>query len=133
MIFSFAVRNLWIHRNKFMFSPPSYSLEALIKITYMHAYSFKFLGPNTGQIKNIKTVTHVSWSPPPPGVVKINTDGSVYKDGNAGAGAVIRNHISKWIVGTSRKLHGVPVSLAELWPSMMVFLCVGEWDSKTLS
>lgn len=57
----------------------------------------------------------VSWTPPPTGFVKINTDGNKRTDGTAGAASVIRNSNKKWIAGTTRRLFGVGVKMTELW------------------
>jgi hypothetical protein len=56
-----------------------------------------------------KTATagdHVSkvWSPPPLGWCKLNTDGSVGANGDAGAGMVIRDHNGHVLLSSCRSL-----------------------------
>ncbi|XP_031120505.1 uncharacterized protein LOC116023644 [Ipomoea triloba] len=76
----------------------------------------------------------VAWSPPPPGVIKINTDG-------ASTGGLIRDHTGQWIVGFISNVGVTNSFIAELWgfrEGLMVAKAPGfdkikaETDSESL-
>ncbi|GKV53729.1 hypothetical protein SLEP1_g60246, partial [Rubroshorea leprosula] len=63
-----------------------------------------------------KTVVHIGWSPPPPGFLKLNTDGSAQGNpGMAGAGGIFRYHNGSWIYGYSRRVRFTTSLAVELW------------------
>lgn len=58
----------------------------------------------------------VSWIPPRPGFVKINTDGArKAANGLASAGGLIRNHRGDWIIGFTTNIGCTSSFMAELW------------------
>ncbi|OMO64495.1 reverse transcriptase [Corchorus capsularis] len=62
------------------------------------------------------SIIPVSWQPPGPGWLKLNTDGSsLGNPGLARAGTVIRDHEGGWVRGSVRQLGICSNYLAELW------------------
>ncbi|XP_039013553.1 uncharacterized protein LOC120143251 [Hibiscus syriacus] len=58
----------------------------------------------------------VSWKPPPPGWLKLNTDGAVLPSSmEASSGGVIRNANGEWIKGYTRSIGCTTVLQSELW------------------
>lgn len=55
-----------------------------------------------------------SWSKPPSGWFKLNTDASVVAH-NTGGGGLIRDSKGQWVQGFSRYIGSTSVLLAELW------------------
>ncbi|KAK8495688.1 hypothetical protein V6N12_005594 [Hibiscus sabdariffa] len=57
----------------------------------------------------------MSWTPPPPGVLKLNVDGAVASVGRAGGvGGLLRNSDRKCLLSFSRYVGQVPPLLAEI-------------------
>ncbi|KAF7828673.1 ribonuclease H [Senna tora] len=84
----------------------------------------------------------VAWEKPPKGWVKLNSDGAVKgSDGNAGCGAIIRDHNGSWVAGVVRSLWECSVLKSEAWGmfepihlalSLNLKRIVVEADSKCL-
>ena len=79
------------------------------------AVEFFFSLPHKGD-RPPKTTTLIGWQPPPPGFIKLNTDGSILGNpGYASVGGILRDINGNWIRRFSHKL-GIANSLvAELW------------------
>lgn len=59
-------------------------------------------------------IIYLSWSPPPTGFYKINTDGSL-QNHKAGIGFILRNDLGLFVAGISRCIGTHSISTAELW------------------
>ena len=56
------------------------------------------------------------WTPPPPGFIKLNSDGSAQGNpSSASAGSLLRDSNDNWIGGFTRKIGFITSLAAELW------------------
>ncbi|KAL8162024.1 hypothetical protein V2J09_013513, partial [Rumex salicifolius] len=67
-----------------------------------------------GGAERRRTEIAVSWTPPPSGWVRLNTDGAV-REGRATAAGVLRDESGSWLVGFVHNLGSCSVPMAELW------------------
>ncbi|GKV20930.1 hypothetical protein SLEP1_g30975 [Rubroshorea leprosula] len=91
--FSYIIWSLWYFRNLLVHEKKNFSLVMARDFILSKINEYKQLHPVSLNTKTIYTV-FVGWNPPPPGVVKLNTDGSVVTNpGNAGAGGIFRDDL----------------------------------------
>ncbi|KAL0006134.1 hypothetical protein SO802_013695 [Lithocarpus litseifolius] len=114
VVFPFAVWFLWKHRNKVVFenSPLNMNLHGLC---LSQAIEFSFC---VGKLRmvNQRFLIQVSWSKPPEGWYKLNTDGASYGNpGKAGGGGLIRDCSRRWIEGFARSIGFTTSITAEFW------------------
>ncbi|KAK2449914.1 TMV resistance protein N [Trifolium repens] len=65
---------------------------------------------------NIHSQVHISWLPPPPGWIVMNSDGAVKtSEHRAGCRGVLRNDNRTWIAGFAKALGDTTAYMAELW------------------
>ncbi|GKV53477.1 hypothetical protein SLEP1_g59999 [Rubroshorea leprosula] len=101
--------NLLVHEKK------NVSLVMARDFILLKINEYKQLHPVSLSAKTVSTV-FVGWNPPPPGVVKLNTDGSaVTNPGNAGAGGIFRDDLGNWLLGFYRNIGYTSSLSAELW------------------
>ncbi|KAE8720559.1 hypothetical protein F3Y22_tig00018999pilonHSYRG00028 [Hibiscus syriacus] len=59
---------------------------------------------------------NVNWKPPPPGVIKLNTDGAVQPNTmEAVSGGVLRDNSGRWITRFCRNIGSCPIIQADTW------------------
>ncbi|OMO88292.1 reverse transcriptase [Corchorus capsularis] len=105
-----ALYVLWAlryNRNRSMHDSTCSTPAALVKLVVsMEAQVANAIGVNI--VDNLSKHKQVEWNPPPPGILKINSDASCCAArGEAGLGVVIRNSNGEVVVSGSRKLYFV--------------------------
>lgn len=102
-------------------------LRLLLSLPSLMSLTISIWVPTKHSLQGIKSSLLVSWSPPPTGFIKINTDGSMRKYETARAASIIRNSNKVWTSGTSRKFFGVGALTAELWAILIGCPFVETW------
>ena len=114
VLFSFAIWNLWITRNKSVFkgsAPKEKLLVAMKNITTEYVYS-------AGKVKSPRPREEAAycWVKPEINWYKLNTDGSsIGNQGKACGGELIRDHRGRWISRFARGIGVTSSANAELW------------------
>ena len=109
---------MWLDRNDRVFnsnSQPRFSVDKLVAICLQRAWEFFLIvGPSTTSRASVPI--WVRWTPPIPGWIKLNTDGSSNGNpGPAGGGGVICDHEWNWLWGFMRHIGSASSVMAELW------------------
>jgi ribonuclease HI len=113
-LFPFAIWQLWLHRNQFLFS------KGIIDIGFLHqcvtkGVEFAAIVPNH-LLRTPSIPKRIKWSKPAAGWVKLNTDGAYSSScGLAGGGGLLRDSNGNWIHGFARFLGNCSSTIAELW------------------
>ncbi|KAJ1381471.1 Ribonuclease H-like superfamily [Sesbania bispinosa] len=107
---------LWKVRNDWCFNHIVPNVDDVVYRVRSHVE--EYLWPAGSLITHgghcIKSV-HVGWTPPPPGWVKFNTDGSVKDRGKkAACGGVLRDDLGCWLLGFSLNIGSASVLMSEL-------------------
>ena len=112
-VFSFAIWNLWLHRNHFAFNS-LHKLPDPVAQSLGFASEFFCLSGGDAITKSL-TVVSIKWHAPPLGWAKLNTDGSsLGNSGLAGGGGVIRDSCGSWLGGFSQHIGHTASVQAEL-------------------
>ncbi|GLT55828.1 hypothetical protein SLA2020_289160 [Shorea laevis] len=115
-IYSFILWNIWLQRNKKLYSSNVFELNCIISIIRDKVFEFHSTSPLPSP-KNIqKESTLVCWERPLEGYFKLNTKRSAH--GNPGltsTGGVIRDHLGRWIVGFACKIGCASRLHTKLW------------------
>ena len=107
--------SIWTARNKAAFEGISFNHAAIFQRLSSLAIELKFSLPQKVD-KPPKETSLISWKPPPPGFLKLNTDGSTLGNpGPANAGGLIRDTNGMWIRGFSRYIGTTNSFAVELW------------------
>ncbi|KAH9798495.1 reverse transcriptase domain-containing protein [Citrus sinensis] len=114
-VFGVAAWRLWFWRNHYMVEgklvdSSTISMDIMARASEIHRVNKSHMSQQPRR-KEI----FIGWQPPPWPWCKLNTDGSVRNEGNAGAGGVIRDSIGYWISGFCMNIGECPVVMAELW------------------
>lgn len=72
-----------------------------------------FQANDKGKNKAVR-IAKPTWTPPLPGMAKLNVDAAWVSKTNAGMGAVLRNHKGDWITGMTKKVFANSVIETEL-------------------
>ena len=80
-IFPILCWNIWAAQNKVAIEGANFLPHEILKKAKALAIEFFFSLPHKGD-RPPKTATLIGWQPPPPGFIKLNSDGSVL--GNPG-------------------------------------------------
>ena len=113
MIFPFAVWFLWKHRNKVVFDNIPLNMN-LHNLCLSQALEFFFC---VGKVRKVnqRCFIQVSWTKPPKGWFKLNTNGaSAGNPGKAGGGGLIRDTNGHWVKGYARSIGFTTSVIAEL-------------------
>jgi ribonuclease HI len=96
-------------------SQPRFSVDKLVAICLQRAWEFFLIvGPSTTSRASVPI--WVRWTPPIPGWIKLNTDGSSNGNlGPVGGGGVICDHEGNWLRGFARHIGSASSVVAELW------------------
>lgn len=114
-LFTYILWHLWIARNKKTFECQTFSPHITLSSAVSKAQEFHFLAAKSNQKLALQTC-YIGWSPPPPSLLKINTDGAFNQSSNLAAnGGIIRDHKGFWVMGFSKFLGFESALLAELW------------------
>lgn len=122
-LFMFALWHIWIHRNKFIFSPPAFTMEELVKLTFAKACAYWHTGvdPHTPSTSHIPSTSasmlhaDLSWEVPPPHCLKINVHGCITATNKAAVAAVARDCLGTWVKGVTVKYKSTDYSMVDLW------------------
>ena len=113
-VFSFAIWNLWKHRNSVVFNN-SIVNENLHNVSKNQALEYFYCVGKTKCQKNM-VICNVRWERPPLGWFKLNTDGAAFGNpGRAGGGGVIRDREGRWVKGFARSIGFTTSITAEFW------------------
>ena len=113
-VFTFAIWNLWKHRNEMVFNNIALNVN-LHRFSTSQALEFYY---SVGKLKSQRSmvVCNVSWKKPPSGWCKLNTDGaSLGNPGKVGGGGIIRDSDGKWMKGFARSIGFTTSITAEFW------------------
>jgi hypothetical protein len=114
-IFPILCWSIWTARNKTAFEGTEFNQSAIAQQLSSLAIELKFSLPQKID-KPPKETVLIGWKPPPPGFLKLNTDGSALGNPRpANAGGLIRDNNGKWIKGFSRVIGTTNSFAAELW------------------
>jgi ribonuclease HI len=81
-----------------------------------HSYHGWFYANKSTSTSLPRNQVLLSWNPPPPGILKLNIDGSrICTTGHIAAGGLLRNCHGDWIGGFSANLGIGEIFTAELW------------------
>jgi hypothetical protein len=113
ILFPFAIWQLWLHRNQFLFS------RGTIDTTFLHRCVTKgaeFAAIVSNQLLRPSRIPkRIKWMKPDAGWVKLNTNGaSSSSRGRAGGGGLLRDNNGDWIHGFARFLGNYSSTLVEL-------------------
>jgi ribonuclease HI len=114
ILFPFAIWQLWLHRNQFLFS------KGIIDTGFLHqcvtkGVEFAVIVPNH-LLRTPCIPKRIKWLKPTAGWVKLNTDGAYSSScGLAGGGGLLRDSNGNWIHGFARFLGNCSSTIAELW------------------
>jgi ribonuclease HI len=115
-IWAMACHNLWQWRNKehhddnVVRPPEIWNQIRKMALDYKQAKR----DANT-MVQRFPSQRLVYWTPPQPGWVKLNTDGSSRKHGRAGCGGLIRGVDKEWLGGFVKNIGSCAALVAELW------------------
>nr|POF23203.1 putative ribonuclease h protein [Quercus suber] len=113
-VFSFAIWNLWKHRNGMVFNNSTLN-RSLHSVSKNQALEYYYCVGKMKSQKN-KVVYNVRWEKPPLGWCKLNTDGTSYGNpGRAGGGGVIRDSEGRWLKGFARSIGFTTNITVEFW------------------
>ena len=114
ILFPFAVWQLWLHRNGFIFSTGVIDMKFIL-LCVGKSTEFSAIVPNL-QPKPPRTSISFKWEPPESGWIKLNIDGASNSNlGRAGGGGLLRNSDDNWIRGFSRSMGTCSSLMVELW------------------
>lgn len=107
--------NIWKARNVFVFNANLITAGEIARWASFEAMEAqKILLKHQGPM--MAKQVWFSWSPPPQGFLKLNTDGSrTSYTGMASASGVFRNHNGSWVTGFYTKIGTTNSFAAELW------------------
>ncbi|XP_065617460.1 uncharacterized protein LOC136062392 [Quercus suber] len=109
-----AIWLLWKRRNQMVFRNQGLNPH-LAKEIIQRAFEYAFCAAPT-KVPMRRVVTHVRWSKPNAGWMKLNTDGSsLGNPGLARGGGLIRNEEGRRVAGFARKIGITSSFLAGLW------------------
>ena len=114
ILFPFVVWQLWLHRNRFIFSKGVIDMKFII-LCVGKSTEFSAIVPNF-QPKPPRTFISFKWEPFESGWIKLSTDGASNSTlSRAGGGGLLRNSDGNWIRGFSRSMGTCSSLMAELW------------------
>lgn len=133
-LFVYSLWHLWIARNKKIFENNTFSPYISSNLALMKATEFYHLTASTTK-KNTNPSYLIGWIAPPPGFVKINTDGAHNHTSNLiSAGGIIRNDQGHFICCFNKFLGHGNALLAELWGiSLGLNLCISRGFSNVIA
>ncbi|KAJ1433963.1 Ribonuclease H domain [Sesbania bispinosa] len=140
-LFSIAIWLIWQSRNAWVFEGVVFNSSSLVHKIIAYAQAGTAIQSYPVRQSHSYRDEFIKWSFPDPGWLKINVDGSVWKELNwAGCGGVVRGADGKWMLGFSMNLGKGSVLLTELraiemalriaWNNRFTNVCV-ESDSLT--
>lgn len=145
ILFGTMLYMLWIDRNHFVFSERSAMLDQFLpkvmgQVDAIHSHLLK---PEPSFMEGSHQVIFVAWDPPPPGVLKLNVDGSHrHQYGLSACGGLLRDYKGQFIIGFHRNLGASSSIAAEIWglllglrlaKSMSVGSLLVELDSRVVT
>ena len=114
ILFPFAIWQLWLHHNQFLFSKGTIDTGFLHKCV-TKGVEFAALVPNH-LFRTPCIPKSIKWLKPAAGWVKLNTDGAYSSSrGLAGGGGLLRDSNGNWIHGFACFLGNCSSTIAELW------------------
>lgn len=120
-LFTYALWNLWQHRNKFLFAPPTYSVEALVKITYSKACMFWHINAmNTPTNINkpstfIPRIVNQYGDSIPNGFVTVSVHAFFQNKKFSGIAIIIHDTSGSWLKAISVRMFAVDFISLALW------------------
>ncbi|GLT59278.1 hypothetical protein SLA2020_321070 [Shorea laevis] len=113
--FSYIIWSLWYCRNQLVHERKRISIVMARDFILNKINEYNQLHPTPSNTKSFST-SFVGWNSPPPGFIKLNTDGSAnLKLGDAGAGGVFQDELGNWLLGFYRNVGCTSSLSAELW------------------
>lgn len=114
ILFPFAIWQLWLHRNRFIFNrgvvDPKF-LEGCVG----KGLEFAALVPDF-LMKPACVTVPIKWQKPDLGWIKLNTNGAACSSlGSVGGGGLLRNSEGDWVGGFARSLGKCSSLISELW------------------
>lgn len=100
LLFMTAIWRLWTRRCRFVFQPDETDLSSSGLVESILGLAKEMRTAYGLEGRKVVKERLVSWQPPPPSVVKINTDGAARGNpGIAGAGDIFRDETGAWLLG----------------------------------
>lgn len=115
MHFLAIVWHIWRAPNLYIFEHKNLPVQAIQNQAHIYYQDTVKAFANRAPSSGSRTLRFVSWLPPPPGCVKLNTDGSRLDTGYAAAGGLLRDHLGTWISGFVVNIGITSSYNAELW------------------
>lgn len=99
---------VWCRRNKIRCNEPSLPTDKILEAAGNMLVEFQ-QKPRVQNLQNqqwSRANPRVRWSPPGPNVVRVNSDGAMFKESNeAGIGIVVRNQDGRVMAAMAEKIH----------------------------
>ncbi|RYR45289.1 hypothetical protein Ahy_A07g031124 [Arachis hypogaea] len=119
LLFTSTLNFLWFRRNTFVFDNDRVPDESKIhEIAWYMAQDYhRAHSESMRSRRRVGTFAEklIKWQPPPPPFIKLNSDGSVSKDGRAACGGILRDSNGQFLACYSANLGACTVTAAELW------------------
>ncbi|GLT62305.1 hypothetical protein SLA2020_349530 [Shorea laevis] len=114
-VFLATIWHLWKSRNRLVFDEQRIPPHLVARQAHAFALETR-LALEATVIHATRTPKWASWSPPPPGYLKLNTDGSRdHHSGRAAAGGLLCDHNRCWHHGFATNVGLTSSFLAEMW------------------
>ncbi|GLU23496.1 hypothetical protein SLE2022_394950 [Rubroshorea leprosula] len=115
IIFCFAIWVIWNQRNLALYKQHNLDPQRTFCLIVERAAEFWSSNPLPSS-KSTKATRFIGWDPPPPGWLKLNTDGSAVGNlNNAGCGGLFRDYQGHWVIGFTRNIGPTTTLAAELY------------------
>ena len=102
-IFAVTISLIWMRRNRAAFGVDGPSLEKIPDQARSLVHEFNHLRPVHPKIPRI--ARSIRWKPPPPGMVKVNFDGTLFSTkSSVGLGIVVRDQAGLVLAALSQKI-----------------------------
>ncbi|KAJ1389452.1 putative ribonuclease H protein [Sesbania bispinosa] len=93
---------VWRWRNNIALAVDKWNIDRVLFSIHSSAQDFLLFASGKDLCDHFIAHSRTVWTPPSPGVIKVNTNGSfLFDSGVAGLGVVIRSDTSEWLLGVS--------------------------------
>lgn len=112
VVFGVVSWNIWVNRCAVVHGSRSKDLVGIV--TRCWADLKEYLGGRRHELTRKEEIM-VAWEFPCSGMMKFNTDGSLWSNGNATCGGVLRDDTGRWVYGFARNIGTATINFAELY------------------